>query len=86
MDAFWTNRCHETQHNCFAKAASVTGMLDVLTSSQEVQVQEPFFKELEGLLPDAFASRVKRAGVVDCFDDPDFAGAVRATGRKKCVL
>jgi len=32
------------------------------------------------------ASRVKRAGVVDCFDDPDFADAVRATGRKKCVL
>ena len=69
-----------------AKAASVTGMPVVLTSSQEDQVQGPLFPELEELLPDAFASRIKRAGVVDCFDDPAFADAVRATGRTKLIL
>ena len=58
----------------------------VLTSSQEDQVQGPLFPELEELLPDAFASRIKRAGVVDCFDDPAFADAVRATGRTKLIL
>jgi len=69
-----------------AKAAKVTGMPVVLTSSQEDQVQGSLFPELEELLPEAFASRIKRAGVVDCFDDPAFADAVSATGRKNLIL
>ena len=69
-----------------AKAAGVTGMPLVMTSSQEDQVQGSLFPELEELVPDAFAARIKRTGVVDCFDDPAFASAVRATGRKKLIL
>ena len=69
-----------------AQAARVAGMPVVMTSSQEDQVQGPLFPELEELLPEAFAARIKRTGVVDCFDDPAFADAVRATGRKKLIL
>ena len=57
-----------------AQAARVAGMPVVMTSSQEDQVQGPLFPELEELLPEAFAARIKRTGVVDCFDDPAFAG------------
>jgi nicotinamidase-related amidase len=69
-----------------AQAARTTGMPVVFTSSQEDNVQGPLFPELEEILPDAFASRVKRTGVVDCFDDPAFAGAVKATGRRKLIM
>ena len=60
----------------------------VITSSQEnqVDVQGPLFPELAGILPDAFASRIKRAGTVDSMADPDFAAAVHATGRKKLIM
>jgi len=71
-----------------AKAAAATGMPVVMTSSQEDQldVQGPLFPELTGILPDAFASRIKRAGTVDSMADPDFAAAVQATGRKKLIM
>ncbi len=69
-----------------ARAAQVTGMPVVLTSSQEDNAQGPLFPELESLLPSAFASRVKRTGVVDCFDDPAYAEAVKATGRRRLIM
>jgi len=69
-----------------AQAAKVTGMPVVLTSSQEDQAQGPLFPELQEILPDAFAARSKRTGVVDCFEDPAFAKAVKDTGRKKLIL
>ena len=46
-----------------AKTAKILGMPVVLTSSQEKNVQGPLLPELEGLLPEAFATRVKRAGM-----------------------
>ncbi len=69
-----------------AKAAAITGMPVVMTSSQEDNAQGPLFPEFEDLLPAAFASRIKRTGVVDCFDDPAFASAVKSTGRKNLIL
>lgn len=69
-----------------AKAAAITGMPVVMTSSQEDKTQGPLFSELAELLPEAFAARIKRTGVVDCFDDPAFAQAVKATGRKNLIL
>jgi len=69
-----------------SRAARVTGMPVVLTSSQENNVQGPLFPEFKEILPEAFAARTKRTGVVDCFDDPAFAEAVRATGRKNLIL
>ena len=45
-----------------------------------------FPAHLREILPDAYAARVKRAGIVDAFDDPNFAEAVRATGRKRLIM
>jgi nicotinamidase-related amidase len=71
-----------------AKAARATGMPVVMTSSQEhqVDVQGLQFPELEQILPDAFAARIRRGGTVDSMADPDFARAVEATGRKKLIM
>jgi len=42
--------------------------------------------ELADILPDAFASRVQRAGVVNAWADPKFKQAVEATGRKNLIM
>jgi hypothetical protein len=41
-----------------AKTAKILGVLVVLTSSQEQNVQGPLLPELEGVLPEAFAARI----------------------------
>ena len=69
-----------------AKTAKELGMPVVLTSSQEDQVQGPMLPELKEILPEAYENRVKRGGIADAFDDPNFAAAVEATGRKKLIM
>ena len=71
-----------------AKFAKGTGMPAVLTSSQEtnVNVQGPLMPELQQILPEAFAARVKRQGVVNAWDDQAFAAACRNTDRKNFVM
>lgn len=71
-----------------AKFAKGTGMPVVLTSSQEtnLNVQGPLMPELQEILAEAFAARVKRQGVVNAWDDPAFAAACRTTGRKNFVM
>jgi nicotinamidase-related amidase len=71
-----------------AKFAKGTGMPVVLTSSQEtnVNVQGPLMPELQEILPEAFAARIKRQGVVNAWDDPAFAEACRNTRRKNFVM
>ncbi len=69
-----------------AKTARELGMPVVLTSSQEDQVQGPMLPELKEILPEAYKNRVKRGGITDAFDDPNFAAAVEATGRKKLIM
>lgn len=69
-----------------AKTAKELGMPVVLTSSQEDQMQGPLLAELREILPEAYEDRVKRGGIVDAFDDPNFAAAVKATGRKKLIM
>lgn len=70
-----------------AKLAAGTGRPVVLTSGQEedVDVQGPPTPALRGVLPEAFAARVRR-GTVTARDDPNFAAAVRATGRRGLVM
>src|SRR5450432_1776355 len=36
--------------------------------------------------PEAYAKRIKRAGVVNAWTDPAFAEAVRATGKKDLIV
>ena len=71
-----------------AKFAQGTGMPTVLTSSQEtnVNVQGPLMPELQEILPEAFAARIKRQGVVNAWDDENFANACRNTGKKNFVM
>ena len=71
-----------------AKFAKGTGMPTVLTSSQEtnVNVQGPLMPELQEILPEAFAARIKRQGVVNAWDDENFANACRHTGKRNFVM
>jgi len=71
-----------------AKFATGTVMPLVLTSSQETNtnVQGPLMPELADIAPAAFAARVKRTGVVNAWDDPDFANACRSTGKRNFIM
>jgi hypothetical protein len=42
--------------------------------------------ELGQILPDAFAARIRRVGIVNAMDDENFAAAVKATGRNKLII
>lgn len=69
-----------------AKGAKAAGMDVILTSSMEDQIQGSLFPELQEILPQQFARRVKRTGVVDAFDDSSFKLAVELTGKKKLIM
>jgi len=69
-----------------AKTAHLLHIPVVLTSSQEENVQGPLIPELKGILPEAFASRIKRAGIVNAWDDPNFKKAIKATKRKNLIM
>jgi nicotinamidase-related amidase len=69
-----------------AKTARILKLPVVLTSSMEEHAQGPLLGELEEILPDAFAARIKRVGIVNAMDDENFAAAVTATGRKKLII
>lgn len=69
-----------------AKAANALGIPVVLTSSQENMHQGPLMPELEQILPEAFESRVSRAGIVNAWNDLAFVAAVKKTGRKNLIM
>lgn len=69
-----------------AKTAKILGVPVVLTSSQEQNVQGPLLPELERVLPEAFAARIRRAGIVNAWNDPNFKKAVEATGRRNLIM
>lgn len=67
----------------FAKGA---GIPIVMTSSLETEAQGPLLPELAKLAPVEFDARVQRTGVINAWDDPAFAAAVRATGKKNLLM
>ena len=69
-----------------ARIAKAVGMPVVLTSSMEDQAQGPLLSELEQILPEAFAARIKRPGIVNAMHHDGFNQAVKATGRKKLIV
>ena len=69
-----------------AKAARVLGLPVVLTSSQEERTQGPLMPKLREVLPEAFAARVQRKGIVNAWTDDGFRRAVLATGRRNLVM
>jgi len=69
-----------------ARIAKAVGMPVVLTTSMEDQVQGPLVPELEQILPEAFAARIKRPGIVNAMHHEGFNKAFKATGRKKLLI
>ena len=69
-----------------AKTAKILNIPVILTSSQEQNVQGPLLPELEQILPEAFAARIQRAGIVNAWSDPQFKKAVEATGRRNLIM
>lgn len=69
-----------------ARAASILKMPVVLTSSMEEYVQGPLLPEFNEILPVAYANRVKRAGIVNAWDDPAFKAAILATERRQLIM
>ena len=68
------------------QAALAYKMPIVMTSSQEDQVQGPLHPLLQQAMPDAYAARVKRAGIVNAWTDPNFVRAIEATGRRQLIM
>jgi nicotinamidase-related amidase len=69
-----------------AQTAKILNLPVVLTSSQEENMQGVLLPELQEIVPEAFAARVKRAGIVNAWNDPNFKNAVTATGRKNLIM
>jgi isochorismate hydrolase len=69
-----------------ARIAVETKMPLVLTSSMESEFQGPLLDDLKKIAPEAYEKRVKRIGVVDPWDDPNYKAAVVATGRKNLII
>lgn len=69
-----------------AKTAKILNIPVVLTSSQEENLQGPLMPELQDILPEAFEERIKRAGIVNAWNDPNFKKAVQDTQRKNIIM
>jgi nicotinamidase-related amidase len=68
------------------KAALAFKMPIVMTTSQEDRVQGPTAQALQKAFPEAYAKRVKRVGIVNAWDDPNFKKAVEDTGRRQLII
>jgi nicotinamidase-related amidase len=69
-----------------ARTAVESGMPLILTSSQEDQFQGLLLDDLQTIAPQAYADRVKRPGVVDCWQFEPYRKVVLATGRTKLIM
>jgi len=78
----------EVEKNTLALAniAKVLNIPVVLTSSQEDRFQGPLMTALADILPEAYAARVKRAGIVNAWEDQNFVAAVKATKRTHLIM
>jgi nicotinamidase-related amidase len=69
-----------------ARIAKAVSMPVVLTASMEDQVQGPLLPELTQILPEAFAQRVKRPGIINAMHHEGFNKAVKATRRQRLFV
>ncbi|MET0281216.1 MAG: isochorismatase family protein [Steroidobacteraceae bacterium] len=69
-----------------ARIGKAAGIPIVLTASMEDQVQGRIIPELEEVLPEEYATRIKRPGIVNAMHHEGFNKAVKATGRKKLFV
>jgi nicotinamidase-related amidase len=68
------------------KAALEYDMPIVMTSSMEDYAQGPLHPSFARVLPVAYGARIKRHGVVNAWDDPNFRKAVEDTGRRQLIM
>lgn len=87
---FAANRPHDiiiSRARTLARMAKDLNIPVVLTSSQEELAQGPLLKDMAEILPQQFADRVKRQGITNAWEDPEFKAAVlRAAGGRKNVV
>ncbi|TRX35019.1 isochorismatase family protein [Flavobacterium sp. ZT3R18] len=88
---FSANRPHEmiiSRTRALARFAKALDIPVVLTSSQEDQAQGMLLQDLQELLPEEYANRVKRAGITNAWDDEEYKAAVlkAANGRKNVIM
>jgi nicotinamidase-related amidase len=78
----------EVEKNTIALAniAKVLKLPVVLTSSQEDRFQGSLMTALAESLPEAYNARVKRAGLVNAWDDENFVKAVKETNRTNLIM
>ena len=69
-----------------ARTAVETKMSLILTSSMETNFQGLLLDDLQTIAPSAYEKRVKRPGIVDCWEYEEFKSAVEATGKKKLIM
>jgi nicotinamidase-related amidase len=69
-----------------ARTAVESGMPLVLTSSMEDHFQGLLLDDLQEIAPEAYNNRIKRPGVVDCWEYDEYKNAVLATGKKKLIM
>ncbi|PSR77745.1 hypothetical protein PHLCEN_2v7729, partial [Hermanssonia centrifuga] len=67
-----------------AELGKVFGLPTILTTSSETGPNGPMTEEVLALHPNA--TFIKRQGEVNAWDNPDFAAAVKATGKKQVIL
>ena len=60
--------------------------LTILSEGRRLGSVDRQWTPLEEIAPDAFAARIKRPGVVNCWDDSAFAAACRNTGRRHFIM
>lgn len=69
-----------------ARLAVDCGMPLILTSSMEDHFQGPLLDDLNDIAPKAFEARIKRPGIVDCWEYAPYREAVLATGKQNLVM
>lgn len=69
-----------------ARTAVETQMPLVLTTSMEDHFQGLLFDDLKEIAPEAYNKRIKRPGVVNCWEYDEYKNAVLATGRKNLIM
>ncbi|TFI54870.1 isochorismatase family protein [Mastigocladus laminosus UU774] len=69
-----------------ARVAVETRMSLVLTTSMEDHFQGLLLNDLQIIAPDVYNKRIKRPGVVDCWEYDEYKNAVLATGKKKLIM
>jgi nicotinamidase-related amidase len=68
-----------------ARAAAILDIPAILTTSEEDGQNGLLLPALEQIVPDAYASRIDRHGIIDSLADPAVADALAATRRRQLV-